>query len=241
MPTQCEAIVEAFKDLLGVRTRQEIEDWVNKKYKNKWKDFGTAMADMVPLSLKGNSSSKVPNSQRVLERVSRGKYRLLSHVDNEAASSENLLSCEAINMCIKIEQYEINDAKQLLGEEYNNISQIIRSAKKVTHADIVQSFKKAGWSTEVPLLGRYRCDAFKNKIGVEVESVDKSSVVDVLHRDFFRFMMLHRMHKLKVAILITRISGGEVSLKKVKDDLEIYGEHYETPLMVFGISEDSNI
>lgn len=37
MVTQCEAIIDAFKDLGGVRTKQEIENWVNNTYGAKWK------------------------------------------------------------------------------------------------------------------------------------------------------------------------------------------------------------
>jgi hypothetical protein len=39
-------------------------------------DVGTALADMVPKSLGGNSSSTVGADYRILEKVSPGKYRL---------------------------------------------------------------------------------------------------------------------------------------------------------------------
>ncbi|RXI96295.1 hypothetical protein DS745_21430 [Anaerobacillus alkaliphilus] len=78
MITQCEAIIEAFKELGGVQTHQEIANWVNKKYGPKWKDFSTPLADMVPVAKGGNKSSTVPDYFRVLERVERGKYRLLN-------------------------------------------------------------------------------------------------------------------------------------------------------------------
>jgi hypothetical protein len=77
MVTQCEAIIEAFKHLGGYRSINEIEGWVRKRYGDRWKDFGTAMADMVPLELGGNNSSNVPESLRVLKRVSRGVYCLV--------------------------------------------------------------------------------------------------------------------------------------------------------------------
>lgn len=53
MDTQCEA---TFKALGWVITIQEIENWVNKTYGAKWKDFGTSLADMVPRSKGGNES-----------------------------------------------------------------------------------------------------------------------------------------------------------------------------------------
>jgi hypothetical protein len=64
----------------------------------------------------------------------------------------------------------------------------------------LRSFGEAGWSTEVSLLGGYRCDAYKDGVVVEIEAVDKSSVIDVLHRDLFRLQMLQRMGVLKVAV-----------------------------------------
>lgn len=78
MITQCEAIIEAFKELGGVRTHHEIAEWVNKKYGPNWKDFRTPLADMVAVSKGGNQSSTVPDYFRVLERVERGNYRLLN-------------------------------------------------------------------------------------------------------------------------------------------------------------------
>lgn len=77
MKTQCEAIIEAFRTLEGVRSIKEIENWVNKRYGVKWRHFGTVMADMVPLSQKGNQTSGVRSYYRVLGRVSRGRYRLI--------------------------------------------------------------------------------------------------------------------------------------------------------------------
>lgn len=73
---QCEAIIEAFKALGGSRTIRDIEEWVTSNYGDIWQDFGTSMADMVPLSRGGNTTSSVPDRMRVLTRVSRGIYRM---------------------------------------------------------------------------------------------------------------------------------------------------------------------
>jgi hypothetical protein len=75
---QNEAIIWALIDLGGEGTIQEVREWLDEKYPNMWKDVGTALADMVPEQLGGNSSSTVSDEYRVLERVARGKYRLLS-------------------------------------------------------------------------------------------------------------------------------------------------------------------
>lgn len=78
MVTQYEAIIEAFEVLGGERTIKEIHCWVGAKYGLRWKDFGTAMADMVPISLGGNVTSQATEKVRVLKRVARGKYCLIS-------------------------------------------------------------------------------------------------------------------------------------------------------------------
>ncbi|MGD7054213.1 hypothetical protein [Sutcliffiella horikoshii] len=77
MKTQDEVIIKAFKALGGVRSIQEIEKWVVQQYGEKWKDFGTSMADMVPTDKGGTNSSLTPLEYRVLERVGRGRYKLL--------------------------------------------------------------------------------------------------------------------------------------------------------------------
>jgi hypothetical protein len=71
-----QAIILALDDLGGEGTIKEVNEWIQKKYPNTWKDVGTSLADMVPKSLGGNSSSTVSDEYRVLERISPGKYRL---------------------------------------------------------------------------------------------------------------------------------------------------------------------
>ncbi|WP_409274955.1 hypothetical protein V1499_07105 [Neobacillus sp. SCS-31] len=74
--TQCEAIIEALQALGGEATISEVNDWVNRKYPNRWKDTGTCLTDMVSEEKGGNGSSTVPSYFRVLERVERGRYKL---------------------------------------------------------------------------------------------------------------------------------------------------------------------
>ena len=88
MVTQYEAIIEAFKALGGEKTRKDIEDWVYRKYGLRWKDLGTAMADMVPRSRGGNPSSTCPLKHRVLKRVTRGVYRLIVNKDKSTSVSK---------------------------------------------------------------------------------------------------------------------------------------------------------
>jgi hypothetical protein len=74
------AIILALEDLDGEGTIKEVTDWIQSEYPGTWKDVGTTLADMVPVTLGGNSSSNAPDEYRVLDRVSRGCYQLYSKV-----------------------------------------------------------------------------------------------------------------------------------------------------------------
>jgi hypothetical protein len=77
-PIQSEAIIEALKDMKGIRHLSEIRDWICRKYgDNAFKDHSTPVADMVPVTLGGNTASNVPDRLRVLRRVKRGYYCLI--------------------------------------------------------------------------------------------------------------------------------------------------------------------
>ena len=78
MATQAEAVLEAFKSLNKVLTAEVVRQWMEQQYTEKWSDCSTILADMVSPYHNGNNSSTVPlYLRRVLERVERGKYRLL--------------------------------------------------------------------------------------------------------------------------------------------------------------------
>lgn len=132
-------------------------------------------------------------------------------------------------------RYSFKEAAQVLGHLLEEIERAIGESPSFSHTDIIESFAKLDWKTEVPLIGQYRCDALKEKVAVEIEATDKSSVIDTLHRDFFRFLILYRMGKIKAGVLITRASGGEVNFQKVIDELELYGIYYEAPLFIVGL------
>ncbi|MFQ6126686.1 MAG: hypothetical protein ACE5R6_19080 [Candidatus Heimdallarchaeota archaeon] len=106
------------------------------------------------------------------------------------------------NHAQEIVEYSFKGAKTILGMLLNEIREVIKSSTR-RHNEIISSFRRRGWNTEVSLLASYRCDVYKDYVAIEVESTDKSSVIDVLHRNFFRFWILYRMKKIKAAILIT--------------------------------------
>lgn len=131
--------------------------------------------------------------------------------------------------------YSFKNAEKILGSILADIEKAIKEASSCAHDDLVKSFSKLGWNTEFSLLGRYRCDAWKEGISVEIEATDKSSVIDVVHRDFFRFWILYRMDKIKAGVIITRAMGGEVNFQKIKSELKLYGDYYEVPLYIIGL------
>ena len=71
--TAAEAIKEAMQALGGESTSREVSAWINDRYPGRWKDISTAMAD---LTYPGSPSSTYPVSQRFLERIAPGRYRL---------------------------------------------------------------------------------------------------------------------------------------------------------------------
>lgn len=68
-----EAIKEALLSMDGEANVSQIKDFIEAKYKGRWKNIDTAIAD---LTYPGNKSSTYPPQDRILERVDRGKYRL---------------------------------------------------------------------------------------------------------------------------------------------------------------------
>lgn len=83
-----QAIILALDELGGKGTIRQVNDWINTNYPNKWKDAGTALADMVPKSLGGNRSSNVSDEYQILERVSPGRYRLFQKMLGELEHRE---------------------------------------------------------------------------------------------------------------------------------------------------------
>ncbi|MGN8646541.1 hypothetical protein ACTNEO_11335 [Gracilibacillus sp. HCP3S3_G5_1] len=72
-----EVILECFQDKQKPMTIQEVESYISQHYKQKWKDIGTTLADMVPINYGGNFSSTVPHQYRRLKRLTRGTYTLI--------------------------------------------------------------------------------------------------------------------------------------------------------------------
>ena len=112
-----------------------------------------------------------------------------------------------------VEIFSHNNAKKIIAAAglLEEISAILQQVEK-NHDSVRREFAARGWDVEeklFPNLG-YRIDAFKDKIAVEIEAISASSIIDVLHRDYFRFMMLHSMKIIDAGVSVLN------SEKKVK-------------------------
>lgn len=67
------AIGEAMRSLGGERRIDEVRAWIIQMYGDRWKDIGTAMAD---LTYPPNRSTSYPPERQCLERVAKGLYKL---------------------------------------------------------------------------------------------------------------------------------------------------------------------
>lgn len=68
-------VLEAMVNLGGEATIQQVSGYVRERYPNV--NLGSISTGMSDLSVNGPPSSLYPMDQRTLERVSRGRYRLL--------------------------------------------------------------------------------------------------------------------------------------------------------------------
>lgn len=159
MVTQAEAIIKAFEELGGCRHYKEISSWVDAKSRilgRKWVDFGTCMADMVPVSHKGNLSSNVNEFNRVLERCGSGKYRLIIDKNKQLTQEQlmfkkfnelltKLRSCGAITAKerrnysdlwrVRISQQERKElVEHLAFMASNHVNNIIETNDKTDHS-----------------------------------------------------------------------------------------------------------
>lgn len=180
-----EAIIEALDVLGGSGSISEVKTFINTKYSNKWKDIGTAMADLYPES----TSSLYPQSQRPLERIGRGKYRLRKLKSTRKYSPTKPRIIKDSKKATNIEKYSFRSAQEVL-EKKGQLSTILKAASlidlssKSDHEKVQRFLHENKWDIEVsifPVFG-YRLDAFKEKTGIEIER----SLIDAIHRSLFR-------------------------------------------------------
>lgn len=230
-----DAIVEALSALDGCGNVSDVRNYIHTKYGERWKDIGTAMADLCPES----KSSMYPMKERVLRRVGRGKYCLRDLKSTSVIESIDISLQEKPKLASsKLSTYSFKQAEVLL-QEKGQLSTILQAAKltdlssKADHDKIQQFFIREGWETEIskfPILN-YRLDAYKDRTGVEIER----SLIDAIHRSFFRCTWAYTRNLLDVLVFIIP-TYKEPKFETVKRDIMAFKEIIPYPVLIIGVS-----
>jgi len=124
--------------------------------------------------------------------------------------------------------------KGLLSE----LEEILHGITSIDHEKIQREFLNKSWETEKQILPEttWAWDAYKAKVVVSIEF----SLIDAVHRDFFRLLMWHHDGKLDAVIYITT-TFKEPRFHKVKRDIEIRYRNYPHllpfPILLIGLEE----
>jgi len=120
----------------------------------------------------------------------------------------------------------------------SEISDILHGIVEIDHRKIQQAFKAKGWQTQKHILPEtnWAWDACKDRVVVSIEF----SLIDAVHRDFFRFLMWHLDGKLDAAVYITT-TFKEPKFHNVRGDIEICAKKYPTllpfPILLVGLGK----
>jgi hypothetical protein len=230
-----EAIVEALTFLRGCGTISEVREYISSKYRKRWKDIGTAMADMCPESKTSLYSSR----DRVLKRVGRGMYCLrdVKPSDKSRPMKINRRKKSSI-LRERLSSFSFKKAEEILKRK-SQLSAIMDAASltdlssKADHDKIQSFFHNNGWDIEVSKfpVTRYRLDAFKEGTGVEIER----SLIDAIHRSLFRCIWSHSKGQLDLLVFIVP-TYKEPEFEKVKRDIEVFKEIIPFPVYLVGVS-----
>lgn len=143
------------------------------------------------------------------------------------ADAESIKASEIPNIKVASNN-EFNTRESIITFSVNNGAEIIRSKLPHIYNDVAgitksyQSgrtnspvgnlkllFKKAGWKNEWKISDKidHRADAYKDRIVVELEFSNR----DQCHRDFNRFVLLHKDNKIDAAVLVTFADNNAVA------------------------------
>jgi len=241
MPIKCkDAIREALEHLGGEGTIEQVKDYIVSKYGSRWKDISTEMAD---LTFPGSKSSGYKISERFLERVSRGRYRLRK---KKSMSVESLRKTGypriekkfAVKQKYRIVTFDFRQAEQILERkdqlvDLKQAASLTDLSSKKDH-DNIQSFLEAkNWEIETTKfpVPYYRLDAFKNKTAVEIER----SLIDAIHRSLFRCIWSHNRKLLNVLVFIVP-TYKEPKFQNVVRDLQAFEQIIPYSVYVIGVN-----
>ena len=143
-------------------------------------------------------------------------------------------------MIVKWKDYDYNGACSVLQKKglISELWEILLEITEVDHSKIQLLFHNKGWEVEKRILSEttWRWDAYKDKVVVSIEF----SLIDAVHRDFFRLLMWHQDNKLDVVIYITTMSK-EPKFSNVMRDIEICRQKYPHllpfPIYLIGLEE----
>jgi len=228
-----DAIVEALTSLGGSGSISEVRGYINSKDPDKWKDIGTAMADLCPES----TSSNYPQRDRILERIGRGKYRLRKRKPS-LSRTEDIKEIRDPAKSMSLKTFSFKEAEEILQRKCQ-LSIILQAASlndlssKKDHNQLQYFFHKNRWDIEVSLapVTNYRLDAFKEKTGIEIER----SLIDSIHRSLFRCQWANAQGKLDVLVFIVP-TYKEPKFEHVKRDLQEFKEIIPYPIYLVGVT-----
>jgi len=236
--TSAELIYEAINALGGRASIQEVIHWIRtNRPEAKVKDstISTAMSD---LSVNGPPSSHYPMDKRFLWRVDRAEYEVYDPKRHGNAgigvpkrTKPSIGASEA-----HFKTYDYMEAKNILRQKglLQQIIQVVHGASEVDHKVIQACFRQSGWEVEKGLLSEvnWPWDAYKDRVVVSIEF----SLIDAVHRDFLRALLLKNQGKIDVMVYVTT-TFKEPKFKNVKRDIEVFKEILSVPIFIIGLSK----
>jgi hypothetical protein len=233
-----EAIIEALSSLGGCGTISDVKGYIFSKYGKRWKDIGTAMADMCPES----TSSLYPSRDRVLRRVGRGEYCLREvKTSNASRAIQRELSEKSSQEKRELSFFSFKNAEDLLRQK-GQISTIVEAASltdlssQADHDTVQKFLYNKGWNIEISKfpIASYRLDAFKEGTGIEIER----SLIDAIHRSLFRCLWSYSKRQLDGLVFIVP-TYKEPSFENIKRDIEAFKEVIPFPIYLIGVNLDT--
>jgi hypothetical protein len=119
---------------------------------------------------------------------------------------------------------------------FSELEIILYELTEINHNGIQKAFFTKGWENEKRILPEmaWTWDAYKDRVVVSVEF----SLIDAVHRDFFRLLMWHYDDKADAVIYITT-TFQEPKFLNVKRDIEICQNNYPDllpiPILLIGL------
>lgn len=180
-----------------------------------------------------NKHSATVGDKVVIEVLGNNSYRLSILKSREAAPSKKHREKTATLKIAKpdLERFDYKNASVILKKKglLSEIEQILGEADKIDHTEIKRLFRSRGWETEKRIISgtTWAWDAYKDKVVVSIEF----SLIDAVHRDFFRLLMWHQDNKVEAVVYITT-TFKEPTFHNVKRDIEILHHSYPSLLPV---------